>query len=97
MENLFTNKLAPRSAESHLLCLSCIENLHKTTCVWQRLDAFLANKYESEDMQQTIRVTPDPRDRSATLPWNLPMDSIPQSWQGVRQGNQKPPIHDLHS
>lgn len=36
MENLFTNKLAPPSAESHLLCLSCIENPHKTTCVWQR-------------------------------------------------------------
>lgn len=67
MENLFTNKLVPQSAESHLLCLSCIENPHKTTCVWQGLDVFLANKYESEDMQQMIRVTPDPWDRSATL------------------------------
>lgn len=67
MENIFTNKLAPQSAESHLLCLSCIENLHKTTHVRQGLDVFLANKYESEDMQQTIRVTPDPWDRSAPL------------------------------
>jgi len=35
--------------------------------VWQELNVFLANKYESEDIQQAIRVTPDPWDRSAKL------------------------------
>lgn len=67
MENLFTNELPPQSAESHLHCLSWVENPHKTTCVWQGLDVFLANKHESEDMQQAVRVTPDPQNRSAKL------------------------------
>ena len=67
VENLFTNKLPPWSAESHLHWLSWAESPCKTTCVWQGLNVFLANKYESEDMQQAIRVTPDPRDGSAKL------------------------------
>lgn len=55
-------------SQLNLICfVSCTENLHNTTCVWQGLDVFLANKYDSEDMQQTIRVTSDPGDRSATL------------------------------
>lgn len=61
------------------ICSVCLalKILIKPLVCGKGLDVFLANKHESEDMQQTVRVTPDPWDRSATLAWNLPMHCIP--------------------
>lgn len=59
-------------------------NILRKPCVWQGLDVFLANKYESEDTPQAIRITADPRDRLAKLAHSLPTAPV------LRQDSQNP-------